>query len=369
MNILYISSVDGGPWAGPTYSVPNQIKSQANTDNVLWYNYYDRSHPEWVSKEWEKLPYYRDLIDIPSGQIRDLPKPFNKPDIIVLEQFYCHARTSLPKQLMNNDAPYVIVPRGELTEAAQKRRSLKKRIFNALYYNGFAGKAAAIQYLTEQERIDSGIKWNQNSIVVPNGVILPETVKTSFHSDSIHAVVIGRIEPYQKGLDLLIEACEKCKIEIKKSNMKIDVYGPDRVGRLTEMQELVKEKGLADVIMFHDAVYGDEKEHVLMDADVFIIPSRFEGHPTALIEALSYGLPALVTTGANMREEIESYDAGWGADTNANDIASCIHKMLSERSSFLIKGICARKLAENYAWDEIAKKSHVLYQSIEKRDM
>lgn len=364
MNLLYISSVDGGPWAGPTYSVPNQIKAQAKIDNVFWYNIYDGSHPEWVSSEWEKLPYYADLRHYPNAKVSDLPPPFNKPDLIIIEQFYCYARLRIPRDLMNGGVPYIIVPRGELTMAAQKRKSLKKQLFNLLYYRKFAQKTAAIQYLTEQEKNDSGLRWNKKSIVVPNGVYIPLKYKKNFSCEGIKAVVIGRIEPYQKGLDLLIDACEVCKQEIEACKLTIDMYGPDRVGRLEEMKALVEKKGLDQFISFHDAVYGEEKERVLLNSDVFIIPSRFEGHPTALIEALAYGLPALVTTGANMRLEIEDNNAGWGADNNRIDLANSICRMMLDRDMFEQKGNNAKKLACEYSWDELAEKCHGLYNRL-----
>lgn len=366
MNILYISHLDGRPWAGPTYSVPNQIKAQTKYDNVFWFNFYTRNHPEWTSSSWKELPYYCDLIDYPSGNIHDLPSPFNKPDLIILEQFYCFAKTSVPRQLMRRSIPYVIVPRGELTEAAQKRKFLKKRLFNALYYNQFARKASAIQFLTDQEKTDSTEKWNDESLIVPNGVTLPQKIKTSFSKDSINAVVIGRIEPYQKGLDLLIEACKGCKEIILNAGLQINIYGPDRVGRLGEIQALTRESGLENVISFYDGIYGDEKERVLLGSDVFIIPSRFEGHPTALIEALSYGIPALVTTGANMRKEIENFDAGWGADVTSDSIKNTIINMINERGLFKEKGEHARLLANSYAWDSLAKDSHEKYLKLLK---
>jgi len=179
-------------------------------------------------------------------------------------------------------------------------------------------------------------------------------------------VVIGRIEPYQKGLDLLIEACEMCKSEIKEAGLHISIYGPDRVGRLDEMKLLISENKLDDIISFHDGIYGEQKEKVLLESDVFIIPSRFEGHPTALIEALAYGLPALVTTGANMRKEIEEYNAGWGADIDSKSIREAILKMIEEKESFTTKGSNAKMLAKNYAWDYLAGESHRQYDSILK---
>lgn len=361
MNILFISKLDGRSWAGPTYSVPNQVHAQSEYDNVLWYNLYTRNHPEWVSSEWENLPYYCDLIDYPNAKISELPPPFNKPDLIVVEQFYCYAKTSIPRQLKKGNIPYIIIPRGELTKAAQKRKSLKKTIFNFLYYKKFAFNAASIQYLTKQEMEDSGDKWNDRALIVPNGVKLPEVTKEEFSTDSVNAVVIGRIEPYQKGLDLLIDACEGCKKRMIDAGMTIRIYGPDRVGRLAEMKKMLYEKKLEDIISFHDAVYDDDKIQVLLKTDVFIIPSRFEGHPTALIEALSYGIPALVTTGANMREEIEEYNAGWGADVTVESIQKAILKIIDESGEFQKRGKNARNLAKKYAWNGLAKVSHDKY--------
>ena len=38
MNILYISNLSGSKFAGPSYSVPEQIRAQAKYDNVFWLN-------------------------------------------------------------------------------------------------------------------------------------------------------------------------------------------------------------------------------------------------------------------------------------------------------------------------------------------
>ena len=34
MNIVYLSVLDGRPWAGPTYSVPKQVEAQAKVENL-----------------------------------------------------------------------------------------------------------------------------------------------------------------------------------------------------------------------------------------------------------------------------------------------------------------------------------------------
>ena len=50
-----------------------------------------------------------------------------------------------------------------------------------------------------------------------------------------------------------------------------------------------------------------------------------------LIEALSYGLPCLVTSGTNMADEIEKADAGWTADVSVEGIVRALKLLLEEK--------------------------------------
>ena len=75
-----------------------------------------------------------------------------------------------------------------------------------------------------------------------------------------------------------------------------------------------------------------------------------------LIEALAYGLPCLVSTGTNMRSEIEVSGAGWTCDASVDSIVNALRKMLSTRESFINKSQNARELAIKYDWRVIAKK-------------
>ena len=360
MNILYLSHLSGASYAGPTYSVPKQIEAQSKIDNVFWYN-------ATVSEktDWKSLPYYHDIAEYPDESIYKLPEPFNHPDIIVVELFYNMAKSNLRKELVKGDIPYIIIPRGELTAQAQARKSLKKKIANILFCKRYAKKAAAIQYLTKQEKDDSGIKWNKNAIIIPNGINLPDKKKQTFSVDGVKCISIGRIEPYQKGLDLLVEACDTIKNDLRTAGVCVTICGPDKEGKLNSLKDFVEQKQIGDIISFHDAVYGQEKEDMLLASDVFLIPSRFEGHPMALIEALSYGLPCVATTGSNMREKIEDFDAGWTADCNTESLKSAVTDMILQHS-FYSKMNGALRLAENYKWDKLADIAHDEYSSLKE---
>ncbi len=352
MNILYLSHLSGASYAGPSYSVPKQIEAQAKLDNVFWYNAVKNS-----KREWKEYSYYHDLEEYPKESISKLPEPFNHPDIIIVELFYNMVKSPLIKELMKINIPYIIIPRGELTSQGQSRKGLKKKIANFFICKKYANKAAAIQYLTEQEYQDSGNSWNKKHIIIPNGITLPEVTKTVFSKEGIKCVSIGRIEPYQKGLDLLIEACAEIKEQLISANCTIMICGPDKEGKLQNLKVLVKNYGLEQTIKFHDGVFGKEKETVLLKSDVFIIPSRFEGHPMALIEALSYGLPVIATTGSNMRKEIEEYDAGWGADNSIESLKDAILKMLNSNEHYK-KSNNSITLSKEYEWDSLAIRAH-----------
>lgn len=362
MNILYLSHLSGASYAGPTYSVPKQIKAQAQLDHVFWYNAVAKS-PE----QWKSIPYYHDLTEYPEESISKLPAPFNRPDIVVVECFYNMVGSPLQKELLKGKIPYVLVPRGELTKQAQKRKFLKKQAANILICKRYARKAAAIQYLTAQEYRDSGSVWNDNYIIIPNGVDLPEKMKETFSENAVKCVSIGRIEPYQKGLDMLIEACGGIKKTLEEAHCSITICGPDREGKLAELRKLVVEKELGQIIDFRDGVYGEEKTELLLQCDVFLIPSRFEGHPMALIEALSYGLPCVATTGSNMRDEIEEYGAGWTADNDVESIQCALKKMLEGQKKYKSISERAIRLSHKYDWNVLAETAHTCFENMIKK--
>lgn len=357
MNILFLSHLGGESYAGPTYSVPKQIEAQSRIDNVFWYNAVD-----YELDEWKKLPFYHDKTEYPDEKISSLPEPFNKPDIIVVELFYNMVKSPLIWELLKCEIPYIIIPRGELTKQAQARKRLKKTIANILVCRRYTKKAAAIQYLTEQEYKDAGDGWNSNHLIIPNGIDLPEKTKREFSKNAIKCISIGRIEPYQKGLDMLIEACSMIKEELTSANCTITICGPDKEGKLQELKAKVKAEGLEKIIDFHAGVYGQEKEEMLLNSDVFLIPSRFEGHPMALIEALSYGLPAIATTGSNMRKEIEEYDAGWTGGNTSKDIALALKNMILEKNKLNAYSENAKELAKEYSWALIAEKQRMSFE-------
>ena len=155
---------------------------------------------------------------------------------------------------------------------------------------------------------------------------------------------------------------------LRRNRCKFNLYGPDDSGSVETLKSLINSKKLGDLIEIFAGVHGKDKERVLLNTDIFVLTSRFEGHPMGLIEALSYGIPALVTTGSNMRTEIDEYNAGWSSDCSPEDINKSIIEILNSLSTMELVGKNARRLAECYRWEVLSEKAHSIFTTVlEKR--
>ncbi|WP_332628466.1 glycosyltransferase family 4 protein [Halalkalibacter flavus] len=361
MNILYVSKLEGHKWQGPNQSVPNQIAAQSKYDNVFWYNINEVKKDEWT----DRINCYN-LKDYPEKKLEALPAPFNKPDLVVFQGAYEYPFCKLVYDVWNAETPYIVIPRSALTAQAQYKKRIKKAVGNVLFFNKFLKKASAIQYLTNNELKESGLMWNENAIIIPNGIEIKKETRIFDNDPKKVGVFIGRIDPYQKGLDLLIEACSQIREELLSEGCLIKLYGPDRYSLKDDLIKSVEEKNLQSIISFHDAVFDKEKEKIQLEADFFILTSRFEGHPMGLIEALSYGLPCFATEGTNMSEEIEGANAGWVANNTVESIKMGLLRLLAENWRFEDKSNAAKILARKYDWNALAKETNRRYNLLIK---
>lgn len=359
MNILFVSALEGHKWQGPTHSVPKQVASQAVIDNVLWLNLCMSDN-----KDWGKLPYYREMPTGLKTELNIIEPPFNKPDVVVFEGVYEYPFAQIVLDIWKQCIPYIIVPRSALTSDAQNKRKFKKIVGNLLFFNAFIRNAAAIQYLTPAEKIESS-KWKTKGYVIPNGIdFTSDRKKSFFENNKIILTYIGRLEKYQKGLDMLVEACRIVQKELREASVEIHIYGPDREGSYADLADAVDKNELNDCVFLHGAVFDDEKTEVLLTSDAFIMTSRFEGLPMGLIEAISLGIPCLVTRGTNMSDEVAGSNAGWISENNTDSIAQMLLMMIREKDQFSEKSEGAYELANKYNWRTIAKTSHKLYSEL-----
>ena len=148
-------------------------------------------------------------------------------------------------------------------------------------------------------------------------------------------------------------------------NVRLDMYGPDILGRYAAVENLIKENCVDDIVTLHPAVNGDDKKQILLNSDYFIQTSRHEGMPMGILEALSYGVPCIITEGTSLGDIVRRYDAGWVADNSAESIAQTILAAIDEVDKLEQKSANAKRLiSENYSWGIVSSSAIDKYEQI-----
>lgn len=353
MVILHFACIDETKTNGVCVIVPQHVRAQGQYAETALINV----NGVEIAEVPRQIPFSKPF------DVHKLPKPFDKPDLAVFQECYRPVYLRIAENLRKNGIPYIIVPHGELGKEAQRKKHLKKVAANLLLFDRFTQKAQAIQCLSEREL--KGTSFGKRKFIATNGVVIPQKRKESFNKDGVKIVFIGRLDAYHKGLDLLIEAIRLSKPALKETNCRVALFGPDYAGRYENVKRLIQENEVQDLVFLNHEIFGDEKINKLLDSDIFIQTSRFEGMPLGILEAMSYGLPCLVTEGTSLGSIISEANAGWVAKTDAEDIAVCIQKAVFDRSKWMEYGINARKaVQEKFSWDAVAEDTVKQYRSM-----
>jgi glycosyltransferase involved in cell wall biosynthesis len=115
---------------------------------------------------------------------------------------------------------------------------------------------------------------------------------------------IGSFSRLYKGPDLLLRAATLC---YSRLNFQLLMVGEGRY--LTKMKTLAAKLGIADRVQFLGQLSFDTSIFDFLDnIDLFIMPSRQEGLPRALVEAMSRGCPCVASAVGGIPELLEASD-------------------------------------------------------------
>jgi glycosyltransferase involved in cell wall biosynthesis len=170
---------------------------------------------------------------------------------------------------------------------------------------------------------------------------------------------LGRLH-WIKGADILIEALSR----IDLPDVHLVIAGPDD-GAEQHLRSLVNLKGLEQRVTFTGFLDGTEKANALRDSSVVVIPSRREGFPLTVLEALATQTPVILTSACDLGTWIHAQPGLISfRSEDAEDLAQKLMgilcappdpKAMAETRDFVLK---------EFSSDAIAARAERVYRSV-----
>lgn len=294
-----------------------------------------------------------------------------KPDLVIFHELYKVPYLRIYKYLKKKGIPYIIIPHGGMTNKAQNTKKIKKKLGNLLLFNNFFTGAKAVQYLSESEKnntcfikINSFILGNGISNIPNENLYFQKNIK---ENKILNFIYVGRYDYLIKGIDQLLEAFFIAKQ--KKIKVKLLMYGKGNEKDYLIIKNYIKDNYLEDYIILNGPIYNEEKRTTILKNDIFIQVSRTEGQPLGVMEAMSLGMPVLLSEGTGYADIVNKFKIGNLCKTDKDDIFDKIKNIVDNKQK--LKKMSENSYlyaAENYSWNEILKKTYKVYLDITKKE-
>ncbi len=324
--IAFIAAMEGEPWGG---------------SEILWSStalkFAESGHSVFVSvKKWYYIPNpIKDLISS-SAQVsfRDNePNPFEiichgalgidpfktkfrkqwkniasfRPDLIIISSGSVTCGVAWMKKCIESNIPFVTIAQSNFEQWWFKDELQKELqiLFSGAITNYFVSKANLNLF---EEQLGIRLK---NAAVIWNPVKVKNTDNLKWPSDhSVYKLAcVARLNPGAKGQDLLIKLMSLPKW--KERNIQVCFYGEGVFEN--SLRNLVKMYGVEEKIVFSG--FTNDIEGIWNECHAFILPSRYEGLPLALIEAMLCKRMPIVTNVAGNPEVVNDSINGYLAQS------------------------------------------------------
>lgn len=242
---------------------------------------------------------------------------------------------------------------------ADKEASTNERKINKIFYKFFNVVPVAISPKIKQTILN---EYNISENEVPmiyNGINLSNCIeKDSYQlSKPINITHIGRFSKEKNHSDI-IKAFKI--IHDNEPNTILKLIG---TGELKEdIMKQTEELSLTDEVEFlgvQSNVYG-----YLNETDIFILPSLWEGMPMTLIEAMGTGLPIVASKVGGIVDMIKNNETGVLIDTNHQNIAAAVLKLIRNEKLRRKLGKNAKIAADKFSSVTMAEKYSGIYNKL-----
>jgi glycosyltransferase involved in cell wall biosynthesis len=209
---------------------------------------------------------------------------------------------------------------------------------------------------------DGILTTHYSSLDIPRKAFARQRAIKDLNGKQIRLIHVASLEQLYKGTDVLLDAIKKCVRE--GLDLHLTILGSGRLQKVLEQR--ARRLGITDRIDFKGTVpAGDPVYEELDKADIFVLPSRTEGLPRAMIEAMARGLPCIGSTAGGMPELLPPSDL-----VPPGSVSALANKIKEVALSYTLRREMSERnvvRAEDYRADILSERRIAFYTHIREK--
>jgi glycosyltransferase involved in cell wall biosynthesis len=188
--------------------------------------------------------------------------------------------------------------------------------------------------------------------------------KFNLPSESLICVAVGRLVPV-KGYDVLIDAMKQITTQVPQLICLIVGEGECK----DVLTQQIQDSGLGNQVRLTGYQDRDTVLSILKSSDIFVMPSRYEGTPIALLEAAALGLPIIASASGGIPELVTDHEHALLVQPNdPTALAKSILSLCTDRSYGQALGIKAKQRIQTiFNMDTQIQRTFLAYQKAFKK--
>lgn len=358
MRLAIISTIFHYPWGGPDKRWTALAESCQTRGDEVFFGLAPLTidHPRVKSlvdkgaKLWARpsRSAYRGKLDqwaryVPAVRERYLETQLERfrPDAVFILQggtYDCFMECHLLRWCRRKGVPYILscsLSREGANFNPEERRILSEDL----------GKAAAVLFMSTANRKITedylGVRLSNARVVQnPLDLEIPDAeVPGSTPASRPRLGFVGRLDIEHKGLDLFLEAMARVRPEFD-----CELHLTGRCEAPDDFSALVKKHKLEDRVFLHEHAGRDGLLQAYRDAELMVLPSRWEGCASVMLEAMMAGRPQLVTPVGGVGDWLtDGVDAFISKDVSVDAIEEALRRAIQHRQCWAEMGEQARR--------------------------
>ncbi len=292
-------------------------------------------------------------------------------DLVEIHSLFSYTCTCAGAIARRKKMPYIFNAHGQFLSWVLNQKRLKKEIYAFLVEKSNLNKASGIRCTTsaeEQDVLNFGIQAPTFTVTlgIEPGLDVPNAgheLRELFQIPPEPPIILffSRLHP-KKRPDFLLEAL--AKIADEGYNFHCILAGSGEADYVASTVQLSASLGLKERTSFPGLI-THQKALFMRGSDIFVLPSFAENFGMSVAEAMTVGLPVIVTPEVQIASDIAAANAGLIVPGEVGDWTEAIKKLLVSAEMRQQLGANGQRVArERYTWDSVAKNLVLAYSNI-----